>query len=140
MKRTETALIWWLRLSACMLLTAVVPAAMPFAWMDTIHRWLDLGELPDRPIVGYLTRSASLLYALHGALLLFVAGDIRRYLPFIKFLAQLSIAFGVGMFALDAAVGMPWPWRLGEGLSIVSLGGVMLWLAQHNTASGPDRW
>ena len=48
---------------------------------EPIHRQVGLGELPQVPIVGYLTRSISALYALHGALLVFMAGDVRRYLP-----------------------------------------------------------
>jgi len=60
---------------------------MPFDWMNAIHRQAELGDLPNVPIVGYLTRSISALYALHGALLVFLAGDVRRFLPVVRFLA-----------------------------------------------------
>ena len=53
--RYERTLVWLLRLSAVLLLTAIVPAVMPFAWMKAIHRLLGMGELPEGPIIGYLT-------------------------------------------------------------------------------------
>ena len=55
MNRPEKALVLLLRLSAVLLLTAIVPAVMPFAWMKSIHRLLGMGELPEGPIIGYLT-------------------------------------------------------------------------------------
>jgi succinate dehydrogenase hydrophobic anchor subunit len=129
MNRSEKALVVLLRASAVLLLTAVIPAVMPFAWMKDIHRQLAMGELPEGPIIGYLTRSLSAMYAIHGAILLFVSLDVRRYLPVVKFLAVLCVVFGIGMIVLDVIVGMPMSWVLGEGPFIVALGGIMLWLA-----------
>ena len=120
-----------MRLAAVMLLTALIPAVMPFVWMKDIHRSLGMGERPEGPIMGYLTRSLSAMYAMHGALLFFLSLDIRRYLPMVKFLAVLSILFGSGMLVLDFTVGMPRSWIAGEGPFIIALGGVMLWLAGH---------
>lgn len=129
MCRFEKAVVVILRVSGVVLLTALVPAVMPFAWMQDIHRLLGMGELPDAPIVGYLTRSVSAFYALHGAMILFVSLDVRRYLPLVKCLAVLCVLFGAGMIVLDVLVGMPLFWVLGEGPFIVILGGVLLWLA-----------
>jgi hypothetical protein len=88
-----------------------------------------MGDLPRGPIVGYLTRSLSAMYAMHGGVVLFVSLDVRRFLPVVKCLAVLLIVFGVGMIALDVMVGMPWFWTLGEGPLIAIFGGVILWLA-----------
>ena len=55
------------------MLTALGAVVMPFELMNVIHQQMGLGELPHVPIVGYLTRSISALYALHGALLVFMA-------------------------------------------------------------------
>jgi hypothetical protein len=129
MNRSEKALVLLLRASAVLLLTAVIPALMPFEWMKDIHRRLGMGELPEGPIVGYLTRSLSAMYAMHGALLLFVSLDVRRCLPVVKCLAVLCLAFGAGMIVLDQAVGMPRFWLLGEGPFIIALGGAILWLS-----------
>ncbi len=127
--KAEHALTLLLRLAGTVLLVAVVPAAMPFAWMDAIHRQLGMGQLPDAPIVHYLTRSASLLYAYHGALILFVSLDLRRYLPVVKCLAWLGVTFGAAMLAIDLVSGMPAFWTLGEGMFIVALCGAILALA-----------
>jgi len=129
MSRSEQALVLIMRISAAVLLIALVPAVMPFAWMEDIHRHLGMGELPARPIVGYLTRSLSALYAVHGALLFFVSLDVRRFLPVVKCLAVLKILFGIGMFALDLAVGMPPFWTGCEGPILVGVGSVFLWLS-----------
>ena len=126
---SEKVLVWLLRISGVILLIALVPVVMPFSWMQVIHRQLGMGDLPAGPIVGYLTRSLSLFYALHGALIIFVSLDIRRYLPVVKFLAVVAILFGVSMVVLDSAVGMPLYWILCEGPFVVPLGIVMLWLA-----------
>ncbi len=125
----EKTLVVVLRASAALLLVAVLPAVMPFGWMKAIHEGLGMGELPEGPIVGYLTRSLSALYATHGVLLLFVSLDVRRYLPLVKCLAVLDVAFGAGMFAIDCAVGMPRWWIVCEGPPLIALGGAMFWLA-----------
>ena len=134
MSPSEKVLVVILRGSAIILLTALIPAVMPFSWMTEVHVFLGMGELPEGPIMGYLTRSLSAMYALHGALVLFVSLDIRRYLPVVKCLAWLSIVFGVGMLFLDLSVGMPAWWTACEGPFIFVLGGVLLWLASRVSA------
>jgi hypothetical protein len=125
----EKVLVWLLRISGIILLTALVPVLMPFSWMQAIHRYLGMGELPTGPIMEYLTRSLSLFYAMHGALIFFVSLDLRRYLTFLKFLAVVSILFGMSMTVLDAAVGMPLYWIMFEGPLVIVLGALILWLA-----------
>lgn len=120
-----------LRIYAVVLLTALIPAVMPFAWMEEIHRGLGMGELPSERIVHYLTRSLSALYAMQGALYWFLSLDVRRFLPVVKCLAVLKIFFGLGMLVLDLAVGMPLFWILGEGPLIVVLGALLLWLGSR---------
>lgn len=129
MNRSEKTLAVVLRVGGVLLLTAVIPAVMPFAWMKDIHRLLRMGELPEGPIMDYLTRSLSAMYAFHGALILFVSLDVRRYLPIVKCLAVLGLIFGLGMLVLDVMAGMPLPWIACEGPFIVLLCGVILWLA-----------
>ncbi len=128
MGSAEKILVILLRFNAALLLMALLPLVMPFAWMDAIHRWLEMGELPAVPIVQYLARSVSLLYAIHGALLFYVALDVRRFLPVVRFLAVLDIALGFGLLALDWTVGMPIYWIIGEGPLIVAMGAIFLWL------------
>jgi hypothetical protein len=135
----ERVLVIVLRISGILLLTALIPAVMPHAWMDDIHRRMDLGQLPDMPIIGYLTRSLSAMYALHGAIVFFVSLDVRRYLPVIKCLFVLGFLFGLGMVVLDVAVKMPMQWACCEGPFIILLSGVLLWLTSRVPQARSDR-
>jgi hypothetical protein len=128
MNRYERILVWLLRLGGAVMLTALGAVVMPFDWMNVIHQRMELGELPHVPIVGYLTRSISALYALHGALLVFLAGDVRRCLPVVRFLAVAGAVFGALLLGLDCAMGMPLPWTVAEGPYVVALSAVILWL------------
>jgi hypothetical protein len=125
----EWSLILLLRIDAVILLTALIPSVMPFSYMKIIHQYLGLGELPESPLIGYLTRSLSIVYAMHGAVQFFVSVDVRRYLPVVKFIAVLKVLFGLGMTGLDVAVDMPWFWSVSEGPIIFLLGCAILWLA-----------
>lgn len=131
MNRYEKALVLLLRLDGMVMLAALFPSIMPLTWMKEIHRCLGMGELPDGPIISYLTRSLSIMYAMHGALLFFVSWHVRRYLPVVKFVAVLTILFGLWLTALDALVGMPMFWTVSEGPILFILYCVVLWLTGH---------
>ena len=138
MKTPERILVWLLRVSGAMTLTALGAIFMPYDWMNLIHQRLGMGELPHIPIVGYLTRSVSALYALHGALLIFVPLDGHRYLPIVRFLGWAGVVMGVLLFGLDRAVGMPVPWANREGPFVVAISVVILalaWRVNRNTSS-----
>jgi hypothetical protein len=81
--------------------------------------------------MGYLTRSLSAMYAMHGAVELFVSLDVRRFLPVVKLIAVLGILFGLWMTALDVAVGMPLFWIVSEGPVIFLLCCIVFWLTGH---------
>ena len=129
MNKHEKTLTIVLRLAGLLALTAIFPAVMPFGWMVATHAWLGLGELPDLPIVHYLTRSLAMMYAVHGALVCYVSTDVRRCMPVIRFLVTVIILFGIGMLVLDCMIGLPPAWIIGEGPLIVALGVLLLWLA-----------
>jgi len=137
MKNPERLLVWLLRLFGASTLIALGAVFMPHDWMNLIHQRLGMGELPHLPIVGYLTRSISALYALHGALLIFLSLDVRRYLPLVRFLGAASAVMGVLLLGLDLAVGMPVFWTVAEGPPVVALGLVILILARRVKAWTP---
>ena len=128
---SQTALALLLRLDAVVLLLALIPSMMPFGWMKEIHRLLGMGQLPDGPLINYLTRSLSFLYSMQGAVLFFVSLDVCRFLPVMKLIAVLGIVFGLWMTALDVVVGMPLLWIVAEGPWICLLGCAALWLARR---------
>jgi hypothetical protein len=131
MPRAEQTLVLVLRLCAAVLLVALGAVVMPFSWMAAVHAGLGLGELPDVPLLGYLTRSISGLYAFHGAMMWFMSRDVRRFAPLLRFQAWCSLVFGTGLLILDLAVGMPWFWTLVEGPFVVAIGVVVLALLQR---------
>ena len=99
---------------------------MPTEWMAASHRWLGLGEFPASPLVNYLTRSASVLYGIHGGLYLVVAQDVRRYAGVLAYLAAMNIVFGLLMLGIDLQAGMPWYWTASEGPSVLAFGVLLL--------------
>ena len=137
MNRSEKILVWLLRASGVVMLVALGAVVMPFEWMNLVHQKLGLGKLPGAPIVDYLTRSASALYAVHGALLIFAASDVRRYLPLVRFLAWVAVAFGPVMIVVDHTAGMPLLWTASEGPSIIAIGVVFLWFARRVQTQQP---
>jgi hypothetical protein len=117
------------------LLAALVPVFFPFAWMQSIHRAIGLGELPALPIIEYMARSLSALYACHGALMLYLSFDVVRHAAVIRVLAILGILFGVGMAGIDLVSALPPSWALSEGPFILTLGIVTLFLARKAGAA-----
>jgi len=127
----ERFLIIFLRVLGTTAFTAIIFVAAPYSWMDQIHRCLGMGQLPDTPVVGYLARSTSAFYAFHGALLWLISFDLRRYRQLLIFMAAMTIAMGLALFAIDWIEGLPLFWRLSEGPFDTAFGVVMLWLAMR---------
>lgn len=123
-------------------LLALGAVFFPLEWMNAIHQRCGLGELPREPIVSYLARTASLLYALHGAVILFIALDVRRYWPLVRFLAILAVAHGGLLAFIDLREALPGWWQAIEGFCIAATGGVVLWLlrrAENERTSNGER-
>lgn len=126
MAKSQTGLVVVLRILGVVDLLALLAVLLPLEWMARTHTWLGLGALPREPIVGYLTRSASALYALHGAMILFISFDTRRYARLITFLAAAALVHGAVMLGIDLSVGMPVFWTLLEGPAFAGTGAVVL--------------
>ncbi len=127
----EAVLRILLRFSACVLLLAFAAALLPFEWMAAIHARLGLGELPRAPIVEYLARSLSLLYGVHGAIVLFVSRDPRRHASLVLFIGWISAGLGIALTLVDVAAGMPMWWTLGEGPPLLAFSAVVVVLARR---------
>ena|SRR5258708_3891838 len=122
------ALVFLLRFGATVLLIALLAVVMPVPMMSSINAHLGLDPLPKSPIIAYLTRSLSALYAYHGLILLYVSFDVRRYAPLIRFIAWSTIGFGLFMLILDPWAGMPWYWTISEGPAVIAYGLALLCL------------
>src|SRR6188768_960788 len=103
-------LIWALRILGVVDLLALIAVVMPLGWMSSINDLCGLAPLPDSRIVGYLARTTSALYALHGAMVLFIAGDVIRYRPLITFLAVAAVVHGGILLGIDLTTRMPLMW------------------------------
>jgi hypothetical protein len=123
----ERLLLLLLRLNAAVLLLAAPCALLPFAWMDAVHRdALGLGSLSDIPITRYMARSLSLVYAMHGAVVLFVTLNWQRMRFAVPYLAGLHLIQGCVIFAIGLDAGLPWWWVAVEGPSVVAFAIVVL--------------
>jgi len=109
-----------------MVLLALPAVFMPTAWMDYFHRDLGLGPLPRGPIVEYLTRSVSALYAAFGSLTLLLAWDLKRFAPIVTWWGVMAIIFGCILFWVDTIAPMPEHWKWGEGPYLLLNGAVVL--------------
>lgn len=124
----ERLFVWFLRLTALMLLGAAGAIFLPHDWMNAASEWLELGELPRAPLLQYLTRSVSLLYAALGASFWFLSNDVRRYQPFLRFLVPTTFVFDVTLIGIDLWIPMPHLWSIGEAVAILTWTGTLWWL------------
>jgi hypothetical protein len=130
----QRSVVFVLRCFGCLDLLAVAAVVMPRRWMEWACVASGTGELPPDAVVGYLARSSSALYALHGALILFLSLDVVRYWRLIRFLALAALVHGVVMFGIDQVEGMPAWWRWTEGPAFAATGAVVLlcqWRAER---------
>ncbi len=131
MTPAERHLIWFLRATALILLAAALAVVMPHAWMEAIHAWLGFDSLPNAPLVAYLARSLSALYALIGAWCWLVSRDVRRYLPLLRFSVPATLVFDMTLIAVDLAVEMPIAWLAIEGPFVLAWTATLWWLVRR---------
>lgn len=103
---------------------------MPEGWMAATHTWLSMGEFPRAAVVDYLARSASLMYAQHGAVFLFLSSDVVRYRPLIRFMAFIAMVSGGIMLVIDLRAGIPMFWTIIEGPGYIVLASTVLLLCR----------
>ncbi len=115
-------------------LLSLLAVVMPREWHDRAHTLAGLGALPESPIVIYLARSASALYAVYGALLLFLASDVIRHRPVIRFLAWAAQVHALILVGIDWSAGLPVWWLLAEGLGYAGWAGLALWWSRSEVS------
>lgn len=110
---------------------AALAVVLPRHFMSMAYSVLRLGEMPDAALFGYLARSTSLLWAVHGVLVLGLARDIRRYLPIIHLLGWLTLLMGVALVGIDGYEGVPVWWTCSEGPIVLAMGTIYVTLARQ---------
>ncbi len=116
---------------------ALVPIWIPLAWMESIHRWLGLGSIPEQPIFSYLARSLSAMYFAHGVFVLAVSTDVQRYWPLIRLIAMMNVFLGCTFVVIDWWSTMPWYWTAFEGPPIAAVG-LLLWILWSRKSPAAD--
>lgn len=130
-ERVEFSLKWMLRLVGGFSLSAFLCVFLPYAWMDAVHNWLGLGHLPADPIVGYLARSLSAMYAFVSGFLCIASTDVRRYLPMVRFIGLATTILGVLLLGIGLIENLPLSWVIGEGPGSILYGLAILWLCNQ---------
>jgi hypothetical protein len=96
----------WLRVilivEGLLMALAIVPAVMPLSWIEAVHQFLGLGRFPEKFLTEYLARMTSAMFAMMGALLMFLAWDVRRFAPVIKFVYFIQIPVVIAVMAVLA--------------------------------------
>jgi hypothetical protein len=120
-------------LNACGALTLLaLPAVfLPQSAMDSFHRQLGLGRLPEGPIVQYMARSLAALYAAFGSMTLVLAYDVKRFAPLVTWWGIAALVLGVLLIGIDLTAGMPTQWMLGEVVFILCAGAAVLLLQRR---------
>ncbi|MDA0833205.1 MAG: hypothetical protein O2955_11675 [Planctomycetota bacterium] len=126
MHKAESQLKRVLRILGVIDLLALIAVFMSRAQMASLHDWSGLESFPEGTVVGYLARSASLMYALHGALILYLSTDVVRYAAVIRFLGFAALVHGAAVFAIDMIEAMPMWWRWVEGPCFATTGLIVL--------------
>lgn len=125
---------WLLRLFGAVDCLALAAVVMPRSMMESVSLRLGFAPFSSGPLPEYLARSTSLLYALHGALLLYLAHDVVRHWGLIRWLGLLSIGHGVAIVAIDLDIGMPTWWCFAEGPTFAAAGLVLWWLTRRDAS------
>lgn len=111
-------------LDLCALLVAIVPVE----WIAVAHAAIGMGSFPVEPVAEYLARTGSLMYALHGATIVYIARDVDRYWGLIRFLAICALVHGALIAAIDSGMALPAWWRFLEGPAFSATGVIVLFL------------
>ncbi|MBN1126492.1 MAG: hypothetical protein JXA82_15915 [Sedimentisphaerales bacterium] len=124
----RTMLVLLVRMTAIAMLCGLVFVFCPFKWMTMIHSRIGMGSLEFTPLLSYLTRSLSAMYAIVGAFLMLISFDIEQYRPLLKLSGWIAILGGIGVTYLDAILKLPAFWTWMEGPLTILLGIAILWL------------
>lgn len=136
MNGTDRLIRFILRLTGTAVLLAAPFVFLPRSWHAEIHAWLGLGAYPEGPVIDYLVRTVSAMYALSGVFCWLVSFNVERYASLIAFLAEASIAFGLVATVVDFMNRLPWFWKWFEGPPAILWGIVVLALLARRRSRG----
>jgi hypothetical protein len=130
LRTRERRLALWLRGGGLIEICAFATVILPTEWLARTHVWLGMGEFPRAPVLEFMIRQSSFVYGMHGLLLWFVATDIPRFLPVIRFLGLTFLAYGAAFLVIDWWTAIPLWWTICDPLATGAFGGLLLWYAR----------
>ncbi len=135
MTNSEQLLKLLLRFLGTTSLFELVFVVAPYSWLDSIHSSLGMGQLPNKPVVGYLARSTSAFYALLGGLFWIVSFDPGRHHLVLRYLGTAITLFGAALLAIDWWEGLPFLWKVWEGPFLMAFGLAIFSLSRKITST-----
>ncbi len=130
---SQRAQAWLLRLAGAVEVLAFFAVVMPQSWMETAHSWLNMGQMPDGPVVLFMIRQASYAYGMHGISLWVLASDVERFRPLVILNGISFLLAGPVFFLIDYSAGMPMWWTVGDTVACLFFGAALLWLSLRKT-------
>jgi hypothetical protein len=129
-------------LKICLLITgilcllAVVGLFLPLSAFESITAFFGIETLPDSPLIMYAIRVVSAMNVGIGVFFIILALNPVKYGVIVPFSGIVSVLLGVVCGITGSAVGMPAKWFLGDSLSCLVLGVLILvfWQKAKQTA------
>jgi len=114
----------WIAGLAC--LSSVIGMFLPISAWQSLARVFGIESVPDSPLFVYAARLMSATYAAVGVFFIILALNPIRYGVMVPFAGLASVFLGVVCAVTGFVVEMPTLWFLGDSLSCVVLGVLIL--------------
>lgn len=133
-------LAWLLRGTGAVMLPALAAVVAPAELLGRVSTAIGMGPLPEAPVVLYLARHLSGVYAGFGVLMFVLATDVQRYRPVIITLALILAGLGLLLTAILIGLGLGRSWLMLDGLFACGFAVAAIWLARQLPANrqGPQ--
>jgi hypothetical protein len=124
----------WIAGIGCLL--SVFGMFLPVSWFETIAKFFGIESLPDSPQFMYAVRLMSATYAAVGVFFIILALDPVKYGVMVPFSGLGAVFIGVVCAIAGLLAAMPILWFLGDSLSCLVLGVLILvfWQQAKKTA------
>ena len=107
-------------------LPVVAGLFLPLSACESIAGFFGIETLPDSPLIMYGIRTMSATFAGIGVFFIILALSPMKYGVMVPFTGLATVCLGVVCFITGLVVGMPVLWLLGDSLSCLVLGVLIL--------------
>ena len=114
----------WIAGIGCLL--SVIGVFLPISVIESIAKFFGIESLPDSPLLVYAVRLMSATYAAVGVFFVILALDPMKYGVMVPFSGVGAVFVGVVCAIAGLLAAMPLWWFLGDSLSCLVLGVLIL--------------